>query len=91
MKGLTHFISGVAAASLIPQVLRMSISSRMDVEGAASSLILVLAGMYGILPDTMILVNGQNVRHLQGIHTIVRNGADVALFPPGGPKEKARK
>jgi molybdopterin synthase sulfur carrier subunit len=43
-----------------------------------------------ILPDTMILVNGQNVRHLQGIHTIVRNGADVALFPPGGYKEKAR-
>jgi hypothetical protein len=59
MKGLTHFISGVAAATFIPQVVRMSISSRMDVEGAASSLILVLAGMYGILPDTMDVKFGQ--------------------------------
>ena len=37
-----------------------------------------------IRPGTMILVNGQNVLHLQGLHTIVRNGADIALFPPGG-------
>ncbi|MBN2408038.1 MAG: metal-dependent hydrolase [Elusimicrobia bacterium] len=59
MKGLTHFISGVAAASFIPQVSRMSISSRMDVEGAISSFILVLAGMYGIMPDTMDFKFGQ--------------------------------
>ncbi len=59
MKGLTHFISGVAAATFIPQVVRMSISSRMDVDGAASSLILVLAGMYGILPDTLDFKFGQ--------------------------------
>ena len=37
-----------------------------------------------IRPGTMILVNGQNVLHLQGMRTIVRNGADIALFPPGG-------
>ncbi|MEA3506597.1 MAG: metal-dependent hydrolase [Elusimicrobiota bacterium] len=59
MKGLTHFISGVAAATFIPQAVRMSISSRMDVEGAASSFIIVLAGMYGILPDTLDFKFGQ--------------------------------
>lgn len=59
MKGLTHFISGVAAASFIPLVSRMSISSRMDIEGAISSFILVLAGMYGILPDTLDFKFGQ--------------------------------
>lgn len=59
MKGLTHFISGVAAATFIPQVARMSISSRMDVEGAISSFILVLAGMYGIMPDTLDFKFGQ--------------------------------
>lgn len=37
-----------------------------------------------IRPGTVILVNGQNVFHLQGLHTIVRNGADIAIFPPGG-------
>lgn len=35
-----------------------------------------------LLPGAMILVNGQNVRHLNGPDTLVRNGADVALFPP---------
>ncbi|MDA3792735.1 MAG: metal-dependent hydrolase [Elusimicrobia bacterium] len=59
MKGLTHFISGVAAATFIPQAVRMSISSRMDIEGAASSFILVLAGMYGIMPDTLDFKFGQ--------------------------------
>lgn len=37
-----------------------------------------------IRPGTMILVNGQNILHLRGLHTIVRNGADIAIFPPGG-------
>lgn len=59
MKGLTHFISGIAAATFIPVVVRMSISSRMDVDGAASSLILVLAGMFGIMPDTLDFKFGQ--------------------------------
>ncbi len=34
-----------------------------------------------LIPGTMVLVNGQNILHLQGIHTVVRNGSDVALFP----------
>ena len=37
-----------------------------------------------LLPGATILINGQNIQHLQGIQTIVRNGADVALFPPSG-------
>lgn len=35
-----------------------------------------------LIPGTMILINGQNILHLQGVYTIVRNGADVAIFPP---------
>ncbi len=34
-----------------------------------------------LISGTMILVNGQNILHLRGINTVVRNGADVALFP----------
>ncbi|PIE32087.1 molybdopterin synthase sulfur carrier subunit [candidate division KSB3 bacterium] len=37
-----------------------------------------------IRPGAMILVNGQNILHLHELQTIVRNGASVALFPPGG-------
>lgn len=59
MKGLTHFISGVAAATFIPKVCRMAISSRFDVEGAISSFIIVFAGMYGIMPDTLDFKFGQ--------------------------------
>ena len=35
-----------------------------------------------LIPGAMILINGQDILHLQGIRTIVRNGADVAVFPP---------
>ncbi len=60
MKGLTHFISGIAAATFIPEVVKMSTVSRMDtVEGAASSFILLLAGVFGLLPDTMDFKLGQ--------------------------------
>lgn len=44
MKGISHFISGVAAASFIPPLVHMS---------AEGSLILLLAGMGGIMPDTL--------------------------------------
>lgn len=37
-----------------------------------------------IIPGTMILVNGQNILHLRGVETIVNDGDEVALFPPGG-------
>lgn len=44
MKGITHFISGVAASTFIPGV----------VAGAASgSLLPVLGGVFGLLPDTL--------------------------------------
>ncbi|HNW92538.1 MAG TPA: metal-dependent hydrolase [bacterium] len=55
MKGLTHFVSGVCAASFIPQVVKMSASG----EGGAASFILLLAGAYGVLPDTMDFKLGQ--------------------------------
>lgn len=45
MKGLTHFLSGVAIASFFPQAVHMA---RDDL-----SLILVLGGVMGILPDTL--------------------------------------
>ncbi len=44
MKGITHFISGVAAASFIPAAVRAA-------EGG--SLILALAGACALLPDTL--------------------------------------
>ncbi|MEW6557175.1 MAG: metal-dependent hydrolase [Elusimicrobiota bacterium] len=60
MKGLTHFISGIAAATFIPEVIKMSTQSRVDtVEGAANSFILLLAGAFGLLPDTLDFKLGQ--------------------------------
>ncbi len=35
-----------------------------------------------LIPGVIILINGQDILHLQGIRTIVRSGADVAIFPP---------
>lgn len=34
-----------------------------------------------IISGTIILVNGQNILQLHGVNTMVRNGADVVLFP----------
>jgi membrane-bound metal-dependent hydrolase YbcI (DUF457 family) len=45
MKGISHFISGVAAATFIERVVHMS--------GNESSAILALAGLFGVLPDTL--------------------------------------
>ncbi|GEM_PF-619510 len=60
MKGLTHFISGVAAATFIPEVVRMSAASRADAGGAVSnSFIICLAGLYAVMPDTMDFKLGQ--------------------------------
>jgi membrane-bound metal-dependent hydrolase YbcI (DUF457 family) len=44
MKGISHFVSGVAAASFLPQAVRLA-------EGG--SFVFVLAGLGGILPDTL--------------------------------------
>lgn len=53
MKGLTHFVSGIAASTFIPEVVRMSATSRLDGISSGNSFIICLAGLYGVLPDTM--------------------------------------
>lgn len=55
MKGLTHFVSGVCAATFIPQVVKMSATGGES----GASFILLLAGAYGVLPDTMDFKLGQ--------------------------------
>jgi len=37
-----------------------------------------------IIPGTIILVNGHNILHLNGLDTELNDGDEVALFPPGG-------
>ena len=37
-----------------------------------------------IMPGTMILINGRNIVHLDGIDSIVTNGDEISIFPPGG-------
>lgn len=37
-----------------------------------------------IKSGTMILINGKNIFHTDGLNTVVRDGDTVALFPPGG-------
>ncbi|HLF25640.1 MAG TPA: metal-dependent hydrolase [Anaerolineae bacterium] len=44
MKGITHFVSGIAAATFIPGVVE---------QAAAGSLLPVLGGVFGLLPDTL--------------------------------------
>lgn len=51
MKGLTHYISGVAAATFFSQAMQMS--------QLENSFIIVLGGIFGILPDTLDFKFGQ--------------------------------
>ena len=37
-----------------------------------------------INPGTMILLNGRNIIHLQGLQTVVDSDDEISLFPPGG-------
>ena len=37
-----------------------------------------------ILPGTMILINGRNIVHLDGINSIMQDGDEISIFPPGG-------
>ena len=53
MKGLTHFLSGIALGSFIPAAVRMANST------ADNSLILALGGLFGIMPDTLDFKVGQ--------------------------------
>lgn len=59
MKGLTHFMSGVALASCFPEAVRMAASTSTPIDGASASFILVLGGLYGIMPDTLDFKFGQ--------------------------------
>jgi len=53
MKGLTHFMSGAAVASFFLPAVKMA---HRD---AGASFILVLGGLFGIMPDTMDFKMGQ--------------------------------
>ncbi len=55
MKGLTHYISGVAAATCFPQA--------MQIAHEESSFIIVLGGVFGILPDTLDFKFAQFFEH----------------------------
>jgi molybdopterin synthase sulfur carrier subunit len=37
-----------------------------------------------LLRGTIILLNGRNIHHLKKLDTVVKNGDEVDLFPPGG-------
>ena len=37
-----------------------------------------------IISGTIILLNGRNIFHLNKLETIVTNGDDIDIFPPGG-------
>jgi len=37
-----------------------------------------------ILQGTMILINGRNIVHLDGINSNVQEGDEISIFPPGG-------
>ncbi|GAK51737.1 MoaD family protein [Candidatus Moduliflexus flocculans] len=37
-----------------------------------------------VMPGTIILINGLNIHHLNGLKTVVTGDDVVALFPPGG-------
>ncbi len=51
MKGLTHFVSGVAISTFLAKAVAMSWTE--------SSFILVLGGLFGIMPDTLDFKVGQ--------------------------------
>lgn len=73
MKGLTHFISGIAAASFIPAVVQRSAAARSGIDGAESSFLLAMAGLYAIMPDTLDFKVGRFFET-----------ADVDVFPEPG-------
>ncbi|AEA33758.1 MoaD family protein [Hippea maritima] len=37
-----------------------------------------------LLNTAIVLVNGKNVHHLEGLKTLIKNGDKIDLFPPGG-------
>ncbi len=53
MKGLTHFMSGVAVSTFFLPAVAAAASTRLGTPEAASSFILALGGWFGIMPDTL--------------------------------------
>ena len=37
-----------------------------------------------VIHGTMILINGRNIVHLDGLNSIVIEGDEINIFPPGG-------
>jgi sulfur-carrier protein len=37
-----------------------------------------------IIPGTMILINGRNIFHLDKLESIILDGDEISIFPPGG-------
>ncbi len=53
MKGLTHFVSGIATVTFFPEVVHRAMAARSMVPDAGSSFLIALAGMFAIMPDTL--------------------------------------
>ncbi len=44
----------------------------------------LIDGDGNLLHSAIILLNGKNVHHLNGLDTLVKDGDNIDLFPPGG-------
>lgn len=64
------------------EITVLELLRQCEVQTSKSFLAQLITSEGELLPGILILVNGQNVLNLQGIHTTVRNGANVAIFPP---------
>ncbi len=64
------------------EITVLELLQQCETQVSKSFLELLITSKGELLPGILILVNGQNVLNLQGIYTIVRNGANVAIFPP---------
>jgi len=54
VKGIAHFVSGIAVASLLPDAVH---------QAADGSLVLALGGLFGLLPDTLDFRFGRYLEH----------------------------
>ena len=58
-----------------------SILKRLDEQFAGAITERLLEGRK-IRPGSIILVNGHNIIHLEGLETTVKDGDEVSIFPP---------
>jgi molybdopterin synthase sulfur carrier subunit len=64
------------------EITVLELLRQCEIQTSKSFLKLIITPEGKLLPGILILVNGQNVLNLQGVYTIVRNGANVAIFHP---------